>query len=305
MKPKTALLIDKFGWIVFALAGMMLWTAMALAGDALETGKSYVVRDNTKGALSYQFTKVPLQRGETITIIERQERPNSYPDFGMAVYFIQRQSGETVQIRAMVLEDALKDGLLALPQEPRPVFRSSITYSPGEPEGYKDFKFGMTYEETREFYHPLGDRGRKQNIPLSRNEILAAENRLNLPFEDSIGPVHVKVYLGFLPDRPVKPESKLGQVSFSFKPQDFETLKEIFIERYGKPTSAGHEPYKTQGGAESTNEILIWKGPHSFIDLRRYGSRITEASAMMGTNESSEAVSKKRDEQIKDAAKGL
>lgn len=90
VKPKTALLIDKFGWIVFALAGMILWVAMALAGDALEIGKSYVVRDHTKGPLAYQFTKVPLRRGETITILEREER-NSY---GIAVYLTQRESGK-------------------------------------------------------------------------------------------------------------------------------------------------------------------------------------------------------------------
>jgi hypothetical protein len=301
VKPKTALLIDQFGWIVFALAGMILWVAMALAGDALEIGKSYVVRDHTKGPLAYQFTKVPLRRGETITILEREER-NS---FGGAVYLTQRESGERVQISAFVLEDALKDGLLALPQEPRPVFRSSITYSPGEPEGYKSFKWGMTYDQTREFYHPRGDFGRKNDIPFSSAEASAERMLLNRPFKDSIGRVSVTVSLRFLPAGPVKSESKLSSVLLSFESKNYETLKEISIERYGKPTSSQKEPYKTQGGAESTNEILMWQGPHSFIRLSRYGNRITEGSAMMGTNESLEAFSKKRDEEIKDAAKGL
>jgi hypothetical protein len=285
----------KYGRIVFALAGITLWAAMAVADDALEIGKPYVVRDNAKGALSYQFTKVPLEKGESITIVEQIGDE----------YVVQRESGEKVKIRVFVLQEALKEKLIALPKEPRPPFRSTITYSPNEPEGYKDFKFGMTYEETREFYHPLGDRGRKQNIPLSRNAILAEEKRLNLPFEDSIGPVHVKVYLGFLPDRPVKPESTLSSVSLSFEPKDYETLKEIFNKRYGKPTSSQQEPYKTQGGAESTNETLIWKGPHSFIYLSRYGNRITEGSAQMGTNEGLEAFLKRRDEEIRAAAKGL
>ena len=260
-----------------------------------------MVRDHTKGPLAYQFTKVPLRRGETITILEREER-NSY---GRAVYLTQRESGERVQISAFVLEDALKDGLLALPQEPRPVFRSSITYSPGEPEGYKSFKWGMTYDQTREFYHPLGDLGRKNDIPFSSDEASAERMLLNLPFKDSIGRVSVTVSLRFLPAGPVKSESKLSSVLLSFESKNYETLKEIFIERYGKPTSSQHEPYKTQGGAESTNEILMWQGPHSFIRLSCYGNRITEGSAMMGTNESLEAFSKKRNEEIKDAAKGL
>ena len=301
MKPKATL--HKFGWIILAVAGITLWAAVAMAGEPLETGKTYVVRDDTRGMLAHQFTKVPLERGDTITVLERI--PGDGPDPRMAFYVVQRQSGETVRMRAFILEDALKEKLIALLKEARLPFRSTITYSPNEPEGYKDFKFGMTYEETREFYHPFGDRGRKQNTPLLQKDILAAEKGLNLPFEDYIGPVHVKVYLGFLPDRPVKPESKLGHVSLSFKPDDYETLKQIFVERYGKPTALQHEPYKTQGGAESVNEIVMWKGPHSFIDLRRYGSRITEGSAMMGTNESLDAFSKKRAEEIKDAAKGL
>jgi hypothetical protein len=123
--------------------------------------------------------------------------------------------------------------------------------------------------------------------------------RLNLPFKDSIGPVPVTVSLGFLPSggRPVEPESTLSRVSLSFKSKNHETLKEIFIERYGKPTSSQHDSYKTQGGVESTNEILMWRGPHSFIRLSRLGDRITEGSALMGTNESLEAFEKKRDEQ--------
>ena len=163
----------------------------------------------------------------------------------------------------------------------------------------------MTYEETREFYHPFGDWGKKQNLPLLSHQIQAEKMRMNLPFKDFIGPVRVTVFLEFLPAGPVKSESKLSSVLLSFESKNYEELKEIFIERYGKPTSLQHKPYKTQGGAESTNETLMWTGPHSFIDLSRYGSRITEGSAIMGTNESLEAFAKKRAEEIKDAAKGL
>jgi hypothetical protein len=265
VKPKTTL--HKFGWIILALVGMTLWAAMALADDALEIGKSYVVRDHTKGPLAYQFTKVPLRRGETITILEREER------YGIAVHLVERESGERVPISAFVLEDALKSGLLVLSQEPLPqeelrsVFRSSISYSPGEPEGYKSFKWGMTYDQTREFYHPHGESARKHNIPFTSAEASAERMLLNLPFKDLIGRVSVTVLLQFLPAGPVKSESKLSSVLLSFESKNYETLKEILLERYGKPTSSQHEPYKTQGGAESTNETLMWKGPHSFIIL--------------------------------------
>jgi hypothetical protein len=278
VKPKTTL--HKFGWIILALVGMTLWAAMALADDALEIGKTYVIRDNTKGALSYQFTKVPLKRGEAITLMERIAGDD--PDPRMALYVIQRQSGETIQVRAFVLEEALKENLIALPKEPRPPFRSTINYGSNEPEGYKDFKFGMTYEET---------------------QILAEEKGLNLLY-DSIGPVAVSVHLQFLPDNG-NPESKLSSVFLSFDSGSYETLKEIFIKRYGKPTSLQRQPYKTQGGLQSTNEILSWRGPHSFIELNRHGSHISHGFVTMGTNESLRGFSKKRAEEIKDAAKGL
>jgi hypothetical protein len=42
-------------------------------------------------------------------------------------------------MRAFILEDALKEKLIALP--PRPPFHSTITYGPNEPEGYKNFKW--------------------------------------------------------------------------------------------------------------------------------------------------------------------
>jgi hypothetical protein len=299
----AALFTDKFSQIVFALAGVVLWAAMAMADGTLEIGKTYTVRGT--GSLIYQFDKVLLRRGEEITIIERKERPESL-EFGRFIYLIQRRSGETVQIRAFFLEEALRNGLILLSdKEPRPAFRSLITYERGEPEGYKNYKFGMTYEETRDFYHPFGDFGRKQNWPLSPDQMRAEEERLNLPFKDHIGAVSVTVSLGFLPAGPVKPESTLSSVSLSFEPNAYETLKEIFIERYGKPVSSQHEPYKTQGGAESINEILMWKGPHSFIYLSRFGNRITEGSARIGTKEGLEAFSKKRDQDIKEAAKGL
>ena len=84
-------------WIP-ALALMTLWAAMALADDSLEIGKSYVVRDNTKGALSYQFTKVPLEKGESITIVEQIGDD----------HVVQRESGERVKIRTFILQAALR-----------------------------------------------------------------------------------------------------------------------------------------------------------------------------------------------------
>jgi hypothetical protein len=166
----------------------------------------------------------------------------------------------------------------------------------------------MTFEETREFYHPYGDVGRKHKLSFRPDKA-----EINLPFEDSVGPVHVTVSLTFLPSAHPGPESNvcqeeedtLSSVYISFQSRDYETLKEIFIERYGKPTSSRQEPYQTQGGAISTDEILTWKGPHSFINLSRFGTSITHGSVLMGTNEALAASSKKREEAIKRGAKGL
>jgi hypothetical protein len=276
VKPKTALFI---GWIVFALAGMTLWATMALADDALEIGKTYYWVGKT-----YSW----VRNREPITIVERT---NDEPGW----YVIQRQGGEKKELRTWILEEAFKNGELVSELPPPPPPRPKITYSPGEPEGYKNFKWGMTCEETREF-HPARQLGSAETY---------SKAYAGLPFGDSIGPVRVTVSLRFFPSGCAEPESTLSSVLFSFASEDYETLKKIFIERYGKPASLQQEPYKTQGGAESTNEILMWKGPHALIRLSRFGNRITEGSAVMGTNESLEAFSKKRDEEIKDAAKGL
>jgi hypothetical protein len=271
--------MKKFG--VLALAGlMMLWAAITLADDNPLIGKTYWVRQPSK-MFAGQFTKVPLKRREALTVMAGNSPPSGLPSW----LIVQRQSGEEVQIRTWIVEEAIQTREIVSEAPPPMPDRPKITYGPGEPEGYKNFKWGMTEDET----------GSVQTL-----------------FEDTIGAVSVTVSLRFLSEanalsqqeRDWEPET-LSTVFISFQSKDYETLKDIFIERYGKPTSSRLDPYQTQGGAKSTNETLMWKGPHSSINLSRYGNRITEGTALLGTNAGLEALSRDREKRIKDAAKGL
>jgi hypothetical protein len=98
---------------------------------------------------------------------------------------------------------------------------------------------------------------------------------------------------------------KFVRVTLDFKSRDFDQLAAIFVERYGAPTSTTQEPYKTQGGLETTNKDLTWTGPLVRITIHRYGSRITEGWASLATRADSEEAARLRKEQTKGAAKDL
>ena len=94
-------------------------------------------------------------------------------------------------------------------------------------------------------------------------------------------------------------------VNLTFPSKDFEQLVAIFVERYGPPTSTTDEPYKTQGGLQSTNRSLKWTGRTMMITIQRYGGHITEGSASLGTRADLQEGARLRKEQTKGAAKDL
>jgi len=94
-------------------------------------------------------------------------------------------------------------------------------------------------------------------------------------------------------------------VVLSFSSKEFDRLSAIFIERYGAPTSEERQPYKTQGGLATTNQILRWSGPTIAMSVKRYGNKITEGIASITTQEEVRESMRLRDEQLKGAAKGL
>ena len=94
-------------------------------------------------------------------------------------------------------------------------------------------------------------------------------------------------------------------VNLTFPSRDFARVADIFIERYGPPTSSVQESYKTRGGLAATNQINRWAGSKVAITLRRYGSQISDGLGSITTRAELEESARLWRELAKGAAKGL
>ena len=132
------------------------------------------------------------------------------------------------------------------------------TFAFNEPDGYKEYKWGMPSRDVRQ---------------------------KTLIFDDKIGEIKVSAWLRFLPVGPVMPDSKLAGATLEFASNVYPILKITFVERYGPPTVARTESLKTKGGMEVVNEILRWEGDQSIVELKRYGASILRGGAIISTRE--------------------
>lgn len=65
---------------------------------------------------------------------------------------------------------------------------------------------------------------------------------------------------------------RLDGASLKFSSDDFERLRDIFMERYGEPTKRWQEQLTTGMGVKATNERLEWRGPTIRVGLDKYSS---------------------------------
>ncbi len=86
---------------------------------------------------------------------------------------------------------------------------------------------------------------------------------------------------------------------------DFPRLTQIFITKYGQPTTRATEVVKTKGGAEFTNESLQWLGKKVEITLQKYDGDINTSSAALRTTASKERAVLEGGQKIQDAASRL
>ena len=158
-----------------------------------------------------------------------------------------------------------------------------------DPDGFRGFQWGATEEQLR------------TNVGGWCEDYLSADRWAgdrHCKMELEIGGIGVWARYTFRAD-------KFVRVNLTFSSKDFEHLAAIFGERYGPPTSTIDEPYKTQGGLQSTNRSLKWTGPTVMITIQQYGGRITEGSASLGTRADLQEASRLRKERTKGAAKDL
>jgi hypothetical protein len=113
-----------------------------------------------------------------------------------------------------------------------------------------------------------------------------------------IGPTRPRVSIWFR-------EGGMDAVYLLFPTDDFDALRPIFVERYGKPTATRTEMVQNRMGAKFRNEILEWTGQRAYVFLRRYSDELTEGLGAIGTKAGLEAHEKERKQQTEKGKKDL
>lgn len=73
-------------------------------------------------------------------------------------------------------------------------------------------------------------------------------------------------------------ESQIREISLETKADDYDSVKSMFIQKYGKPTLQKTEVVKTKVGATFQNEKLYWDGRKVSIVLKKYSDTIEKSS---------------------------
>lgn len=73
-------------------------------------------------------------------------------------------------------------------------------------------------------------------------------------------------------------DSQIREISLDTKADDYEIVKSMFIQKYGKPTLQKTETVKTKVGASFQNEKLYWDGRKVSIILKKYSDTIDKSS---------------------------
>lgn len=113
-------------------------------------------------------------------------------------------------------------------------------------------------------------------------------------FNDHIGESEVDISYGVI-------DGRMEGVTLFFKADEFDDLVTAFTAKWGKPTRVQSEPYHTQGGLKTTNTILTWSFAQGNLNLRHFGSSITDGTAAIYTTRYLRAREAKETEKAKAA----
>jgi hypothetical protein len=72
---------------------------------------------------------------------------------------------------------------------------------------------------------------------------------------------------------------KFVGADMTFDVDEFEQMKDIFIEKYGQPSSTENTEVSNRMGAKFTNTELVWRGEKVTVRLERFGSDLTKSGA--------------------------
>ena len=77
-------------------------------------------------------------------------------------------------------------------------------------------------------------------------------------------------------------DGKLVNVTSKFKPECFETIKDVFVARFGQPHRSKAEELRTALNASYSNETVTWESELVFITVEKYHLRIPEGFFEVG-----------------------
>lgn len=98
-------------------------------------------------------------------------------------------------------------------------------------------------------------------------------------------------------------DSLIQEITLTTKIEDYETLKSMLVQKYGKPSLQGGGLVKTSVGATFQNEKLYWEGLKVSIVLTKYSDTIDKSSlSVINNSVAIKAVEAQRDKLIKSAS---
>jgi hypothetical protein len=168
-----------------------------------------------------------------------------------------------------------------------------------EPDNFRGIKWGTSQEETITIVkRQLKDNGNEtSNINDFGNGTLYFEDTFGNPEKtrDFI-PVSFSIY--FL-------ENRLVAAQIGFKPEDFNSIEVIFLNRYGRSTGAKNYEVRNAMGARFMNRQLDWVGKKIRIQLLKYSSSITSGVGFVGQQVWLDHRDRESRKAVQDASKGL
>lgn len=97
-------------------------------------------------------------------------------------------------------------------------------------------------------------------------------------------------------------EKGIAYFYMTTQPAYFPLMVELFISRYGQPTTSEKETVKTKAGAEFQNEEIRWEGKEISIRLVRYDGDINTSSASINSKAFLQNQAQKRREKATEGA---
>jgi len=156
-----------------------------------------------------------------------------------------------------------------------------------EPTGFKGVEFGWTEEQARLkasstftfsdscFEYPPGERQCKAYI--------------------HVGELHIHTFFTF------DGSAGFAEVTGNFPSEAYQTVRALFVDKYGKPHHADESDVQTNGGGTFKQEDLHWSGPHVDIILSHYGLKVSEGFFKIATATKLAKEKKKAEAELKTA----